>query len=171
MRLIKYLIAAASGIVLMGLNTGCSSVMCGSSQSVSIKSRPAGAEVLVYNPECQVVCQKTTPCVATLQRSTRGGEPGNYTVLIRKNGFAPVQVRLTGRVNDAYYANLMFGGVGLFVDAATGAKWTLSPELVDTDSGAQTASAFKDGDVSVSLKPSTKKAPHSLAEYVAPQEN
>src|SRR6266498_3291782 len=56
MRLIKYLIAAASGIVLMGLNTGCSSVMCGSSQSVSIKSRPAGAEVLVYNPECQVVC-------------------------------------------------------------------------------------------------------------------
>jgi len=83
----------------------------------------------------------------------------------------PAQVRLTGKVNDAYYANILLGGVGLFVDAATGAKWTLTAEPLDTDSAAPTATAFKEGDVSVSLKPSTTETPNRLAEYVKPGQN
>lgn len=168
MKLNKSLFAAFSGVALMGLLTGCSSVMCGPRQSVSINSRPAGAEVLVYNSECKVVFKKATPCVAELQRSTPDGQPGNYIVLVRKKGFAPVQVPLTGRVNDAYYANIMFGGIGMLVDSATGAKWTLTPDSVDAESVTPNAGIFNQDDVLVSLKPRATAAPDTLAEYVGP---
>jgi hypothetical protein len=165
MRLTKCLLTLISSVGLLSLVTGCSSVMCGSRQSVSINSRPAGAEVLVYNSDCKVVCKKTTPCVAKLQRSNTDGGAANYVVLIRKQGFAPVQVPLTGKVNDAYYANIALGGVGLFVDNATGAKWTLTPEAIEADAAPQGSTVFQQEDVVVSLQPRTGEEPHALAEY------
>jgi hypothetical protein len=165
MRVTKYLFTLLGSVGLLGLATGCSSVMCGSRQSVSINSRPSGAEVLVYNSDCKVVCKQTTPCVAKLERADAKGEAGNYVVLIKKQGFAPVQVPLTGKVNDAYYANVLFGGVGLFVDSATGARWTLTPDSIDADAVPQGSTVFKQEDVLVSLTPRTTEEPHSLAEY------
>ena len=164
MRQSKAIFTIVSSVGLLTLLTGCSSVMCGSRQAVSINSRPAGAEVLVYNSDCQVVCRDTTPCVATLRRSSPDGEAGSYTLVIQKKGFAPAQVPLTGKVNDAYYANIIFGGVGLLVDSATGAKWTLTPE-VDADLDGSDTRVFKHDDVLVSLKPSTSETTRKLAEY------
>jgi hypothetical protein len=163
--MIKCFSAALSGVVLMGLLTGCSSVMCGPRQAVSINSRPAGAEVLVYNSDCKVVYQKTTPCVAKLRRSSPTGDAGKYIVLLRKPGFDPVQVPLTGRANDAYYANIINGGVGMLVDSATGAKWTLTPQAVNADPTSPTPGAFQEADVQVSLKPRESETPDSLAKF------
>jgi hypothetical protein len=166
MRLTKYLLTLIGCVGLLSLATGCSSVMCGSRQSVSINSRPAGAEVLVYNSDCKVVFKKKTPCVAKLDRGTSDGGAANYVVLIRKQGFAPVQVPLTGKVNDAYYANILLGGVGAFVDNASGAKWTLTPEEIDADAGPQGSTTFQTEDVVVSLQPrTTEEQHHALAEY------
>src|SRR5438045_323295 len=116
MRLTKCFLTLASAIGVLSLFTGCSSVMCGSRQSVSINSKPAGAEVLIYGSDCQVIYRKSTPCVAELPRSSGAGEAGRYVILIKKEGFAPVQVPLTGKVNDAYYASVVAGGVGSLVD-------------------------------------------------------
>jgi hypothetical protein len=149
----KCLSTALGGVVLVGLLTGCSSVMCGTRQAVSINSRPTGAEVLVYDANCKVVYQQTTPCVAKLQRANSDGDAANYIVLIRKPGFSPMQVPLTGKVNDAFYANLIFGGVGMIFDNATGAKWTLTPEAIQADPSAPLSGAFQQDDVLISLKP------------------
>src|SRR5258708_22271005 len=101
---------------VIGLLSGCASIICGPKQAVSIQSKPPGAEVLVYDSRGEVIFHEKTPCVAKLDR--RAHElvaAANYVVLIRKEGFAPMQFPLTGLVNRAYYANIMFGGIGLIV--------------------------------------------------------
>jgi hypothetical protein len=171
MRLSKHLLTLVGSIALLNLVTGCSSVMCGSHQAISINSRPLGADVLIYNSDCQVVYRKTTPCVADLPRSDGAGKPGHYVILIKKQGFTPVQVPLTGKPNDAYYASILAGGVGSLVDNATGAKWTLTPEVVETDAVPHSYSVFQQEDVMVVLKPRTTEEPHhGLAEYKPDQQ-
>jgi len=167
----KYLSAAYSGVLLVGLFTGCSSVMCGSRQTVSFNSRPAGAEVIVYDSNCRVVFQQNTPCVTRLPRATPEGDAGNYIVLMRKPGFSPMQVPLTGKVNQAFYANLIFGGVGMICDEATGAKWTLTPQKLEADPSAPISGAFQQDDVLVSLKPREDGASDTLANRNWPFEN
>jgi hypothetical protein len=167
----KYLSAACSGVVMVGLFTGCSSVLCGTHQAVSFNSRPAGAEVLVYDSNCRVVFQQTTPCVAKLERATPEANAANYIVLLRKPGFSPVQVPLTGKVNQAFYANLIFGGLGMFFDNATGAKWTLTPQNVESDSTAPISGAFQQDDVLVALQPREDGAPDTFANRNWPGEN
>jgi len=38
---------------------------------------------------------------------------------------------MVGTVNRAYFANIMFGLVGLGIDPLTGSMWSLSPENAD----------------------------------------
>ena len=121
---------------LMTLSTGCASVMCGRSQNIAINSKPSGAEVLVYDSHGEIVYENATPCIARLNRADPEGDRATYVVLIRKPGFTPTQVPLTGHVNKAYFANALFGGVGFFIDPMTGGMWTLTtdslnPQLVD----------------------------------------
>lgn len=167
MKLTKSAFAFLGSCALIMLLTGCSSMTCGSRQSLSINSKPAGAEVLVYDPHGEIVFQQTTPCVASLARTTPDEERANYIVLIRKEGYAPVQVPLTSRINRAYLANVLNGGLGLIVDSATGAMWTLSaeglaPELMD-----QNAAFFHgENDLMVGLKPQA-----NLVAHVGPVQN
>src|SRR5262245_16563822 len=113
---------------LTALLTGCASIMCGSHQEVPIASGPAGVQVLVYDSRGNIVLDRNTPCTARLPRRTENYEKASYVVLVRKPGYAPVQVPLNGSVNRAYYANILFGGIGLVIDPITGGMWTLSPE-------------------------------------------
>src|SRR5262245_59574811 len=124
------------------LLTGCASVICGPKQAVAIDSKPHGAEVLIYDSHCDVVFQKTTPCVANLPRRTDDYTCANYVVLIKKEGFAPVQIPLTGQINRAYFANVLFGALGLAVDPFTGAMWTLTPDRLDAQVADETVAFF-----------------------------
>src|SRR5947209_13115802 len=81
MKLIKSVFTLAAYCALMALLTGCSSILCGQRQSLSISSKPAGAEVLVYNPQGDIVFQNKTPCVASLARSTPEEGRANYIIL------------------------------------------------------------------------------------------
>lgn len=111
--------------------TGCASMMVGTRQSVALDSKPSGAEVTVYNNHGEVVFQGTTPCMPKLERTPPESVRPNYVVLIRKEGFTPVQLPLKSEMNRAYLANILFGGVGLAIDPATGAMWTLSTSDAD----------------------------------------
>src|SRR2546426_995337 len=113
MNLTKSLLKLIGCCSLLALLSGCASVICGPKQAVAIDSKPHGAEVLVYDSHCDVVFQETTPCVLKLARRTADYDKANYVVLIKKEGFAPVQIALTGEVNKAYFANILFGGLGL----------------------------------------------------------
>jgi len=116
---------------LITLLTGCASVICGSKQAVTIDSKPHGAEVLVYDSHCEVIAQKTTPCVVNLNRRTEDYEGANYVILIKKEGFAPVQIPLTAQVNRAYFANVANACLGMAIDPITGGMWTLTPDSMD----------------------------------------
>src|SRR6266851_5507332 len=88
---------------LITLATGCASMICGPKQAVSINTHPTGAEVLIYDSRGEVIFKDSTPCVAKLPRSAPETlEAATYTVLLRKDGFAPVQVPIEGLVNRAY---------------------------------------------------------------------
>jgi hypothetical protein len=144
-------LCAAGALCLL---TGCASVMCGSKQAVSIDSRPRGADVLVYNSQCEVVFQKTTPCVATLPRRHGDAKSGNYVILIKKEGYEPAQIPLAGRVNTAYYLNILCGGVGFLVDPITGAMWTLQPQTADREVVKDNADFFDNDGLFVTMKAS-----------------
>jgi len=134
------------------LFTGCASVMVGPRQSVALDSKPTGAEVLVYNNHGEMVYQGTTPCAPKLSRTAPEKERPNYIVLIRKPGYAPVQLPLKSEMNRAYLANVLFGGVGLLVDPATGGMWTLSTSEADSKLLTHNATAFLEKEESLVVK-------------------
>ena len=134
------------------LFTGCGSVMCGKRQSVNLESLPTGANVSVYDSRGEIVCEKTTPCTVTLPRRHPDlVQPAQYVVLVKKEGFTPVQFPLAGVVNRAYYANIMNGGIGYAVDPVTGGMWTLVSETTDGKVVNEAAGFFRDERVMVTL--------------------
>jgi len=129
---IKTSILALVACALATLCTGCASVLCGPKQTFAVQTQPPGADVVVYDSHGGVVFQSTSPCVTELDRLAPEKERASYVFLIKKDGFTPVQVPMSGHINGAYWANILFGGVGLLIDPATGAMWTMSPTGIDT---------------------------------------
>jgi hypothetical protein len=158
MNLTKSLLKLIGCCSLIALLSGCASVICGPKQAVAIDSKPHGAEVLVYDSHCDVVFQQTTPCTAKLPRRTPDYDAANYVILIKKEGYAPVQIPLTGQVNRAYFANVLTAGIGFAVDPITGGMWTLSPDAVDSSAVTENAVTEKPGFL-VSLKQEETVAP------------
>ena len=118
----------AACLALVVLSTGCSTVMCGKNQTVSINTRPPGADVTVFNKYEDVVFTGVTPCEVRLARGDTDRGPGFYKVTVNKPGYTPFETELNGVVNRAYLANIMNGGIGMItLDPYTGAKWTLVP--------------------------------------------
>jgi hypothetical protein len=127
MKLTKTVFAFLTCASTITLFTGCASVLCGSKQTFSIGSKPNGADVLVYDARGEKIFENKTPCVTTLARVKPDVDRANYVVVIKKQGFASVQIPITSSVNKAYYGNILCGGIGFFIDPATGAMWTLCP--------------------------------------------
>jgi hypothetical protein len=124
----KNTLLTAAALAMVVLSTGCSTLMCGKNQTVPITSRPPGAEVTVFNKYDDVVFKGETPCDIVLARGDSETGAGYYKVTVVKPGFEPVEVDLVGKVNRAYFANIMNGGIGMItLDPYTGAKWTLTP--------------------------------------------
>lgn len=170
MKLTKSTVILFACCCLSTLFTGCASIMCGPEQKVSLDSQPRGAEVLIYDANGEIVFQKTTPCVAELPRREHGYlHSANYVVLVRKEGFAPVQFPLTGMVNRAYFANILSAGIGYIVDPITGAMWTLDPGQVDAKLVSENAAFFHGGkSLIVCLK---EEVPQALTPYLKPLTN
>ena len=168
MKPIKLAITLIGCAGLITMFTGCASIICGKQQSVSIDSKPAGAEVLVYDSNGEIIFQNTTPCVAKLNRKTSDYESADYVVLVRKEGFAPVQVPLTGKLNRAYLANFL-NVIGFAIDPITGALWTLSPDEVSPKLESEQAAFFSNHDgILICLK---DQVPQDLVPYLRPFNN
>jgi hypothetical protein len=118
------ILACASTITLF---TGCASVLCGPKQTFSVGSKPLGADVVVYDSRGEKIHEDKTPCVLTLAREKPDTDRANYVVVVKKQGFASAQVPITSEVNKAFFLNIFTGGIGFFIDPATGAMWTLTP--------------------------------------------
>jgi len=169
MKLTKSAVTLFACVGLVTLFSGCASFMCGPHQSVSIDSHPRGAEVLVYDCHGEIVLKETTPCVACLDRREHGyTRAAHYVVLVRKEGYAPVQVPLDGSVNRAYCVNILSAGIGYFVDPMTGSMWTLSPGDIDAKLVSENAAFFPKGGIMICLK---EEVPAALTPYLKPLTN
>ena len=114
---------------------------------------------LVYNSHCEVIYTNTTPCAAKLHRRSGDSKTGNYVIVVTKQGYDSVQVPLSGRVNGAYYLNILCGGLGLLVDPITGAMWTLGAEQPDGLSVKDNASFFEHEGLLVHLQAPPSELP------------
>ena len=122
------MLLTAASLALVVLSTGCSTFMCGKNQTVPVSSRPPGADVTVYNKYNDVIFNGVTPCDVILPRGDADTGAGYYKVTVVKPGYESVEVDLVGKVNRAYYANVMNAGLGMItLDPYTGAMWTLVP--------------------------------------------
>jgi hypothetical protein len=79
------------------------------------------------------------------------GPARKYVVLVKKDGFSPVQFPLSGVVNRAYYANILNAGIGYAVDPMTGGKWTLVSENTDGKVINEAAGFFRDERLMITL--------------------
>lgn len=110
--------------------SGCASIVSGSTQDVSIRSNPAGAAVLING-----MSSGTTPLTTDLKRKKR------HQITIQKDGYLE-EKRTTKRGFNWWYAgNIIFGGIiGLIVDPCTGAMYKVEPEEINVtlvESGGQ----------------------------------
>lgn len=113
---------------------GCSTIMEGGNQPVTFRSVPEAATVTVTNRAGEKVHAGSTPATVTLKRGAGYFKAESYTVRFEKEGYQTREVVITGSVNGWYIANLLFGGVigMLIVDPATGAMYSLSPQVSET---------------------------------------
>ena len=121
--IIRLLLAAA--IVTPCL--GCASATRGTTESISIVSTPPGATADVSGLDNPTAC--VTPCVVQVKRNA------DITVSINKPGYEPQVIPLTKEVAGAGGAGfagnvLVGGGVGMAVDAVTGAAMDHKPNPV-----------------------------------------
>lgn len=107
-------------LIILGLVSGCATVVNGTTQSIPVNSDPTGAEVLVNNNVLGI-----TPTQIKLKRKE------DHQVMIRKEGYASATVPVLKSVGGAVWGNEVPGGlIGWGVDATSGAQDNLSPEAI-----------------------------------------
>ena len=112
-------------VVLVSLSvsgSGCGLMMGGSRQVVRAASSPEGAMVTT-SPE---TAETRTPAALNLERKN------SYVLTFTKEGYAPAKAELQRetRVGIVIADVLLTALIGVVVDAATGAWYKLSPEVV-----------------------------------------
>jgi hypothetical protein len=113
---------------LIVTSAGCATITRGSSEKLTVTSRPDGATVTASNGlACGV-----TPCEIEAKRRS------NFSVTLEKPGCDPVTVEVSHKTSERGAAgvagNVLIGGIiGLGVDAATGASQDLYPNPVAVD--------------------------------------
>ena len=114
--------------------SACGSIIRGGDQDVTFTSEPSGAQVILANGQ-----QCVTPCALALDRFEN--HDGEVVLGQRKE---PVDIDSTfGFASAGVLASnvLLFGGVGLIVDAVSGAMFELDTREVAVDFTAHTGTA------------------------------
>ena len=128
-RFIAHVAACSIAVSLVG----CASVMNGSDSAVTIASEPAGASFEVRDATGRMVHSGTTPNTVTLQNGAGYFKGAEYSVLVKKDGYAPQTTTIKPSISGWYFGNILLGGlIGMFaVDPVTGAMFK-QPETSHT---------------------------------------
>lgn len=135
MRGLTYTLVA---FLVLIVGPGCASIIKGGSpQAIQFKSNPTGADCDIRDFESNnVISTITTPAIVPLEKSRGYFKYSKYRVNCKLEGNNSQEAIIEGYASGWYIGgNLIFGGlIGyLIVDPATGAMWTLYPELVSVD--------------------------------------
>jgi len=126
---------------------GCASIISGRKQEVSISSEPTAANVYVDR-----VNRGKTPVTIYLDRGRK------HTVKIELEGYEPYMVTIGRGFNGWFLLNVVFlwAPIGMVIDFATGAVYSLSPDEIKASLNRANAKALLRDDtlyVSVTLNP------------------
>jgi hypothetical protein len=133
---------------------GCATIFGQSTQVVSIRTEPPGAEVSVSNRSGVEVWRGSAPNLVPLKAGADYFVGETYTVSASKDGESATVVVDTTLHYGYLFGNAIFGGLigWLIVDPASGAMWYLPNEVViNTDAYERGLVANESG--LVSLKP------------------
>lgn len=119
---------------VLGLGTGCASIVHGGNRSITIATTPAGAQATVVATNSgQVVRTGTTPLTVSLDPKAGYFRGQSYTIKLDLAGHRATEVQLTPTLSPWYFGNLLLGGlIGMVVvDPLTGSMWNLSPDKIE----------------------------------------
>lgn len=107
-------------VLYLFVQTGCASIISGKTQDVEILSNPPGATVLVDG-----MMAGYTPMTKEFKRKKR------HEVVLKKEGYID-ETRMTKRgYNWWNMGNILIGGIiGIIIDFATGAVYSVEPETI-----------------------------------------
>jgi hypothetical protein len=135
--------------------SGCATIFNGTTQSVTIRSTPESAAIVISNRAGEKVHSGNSPITVTLNRGYGYFKPEVYTVSIQKDGYEPKEVMITSQVSGWYFGNIIFGGLVtgmLIIDPLTGAMFTLAPDVLEATLDAVGSKSSKaDGSLTVVL--------------------
>jgi hypothetical protein len=132
----KMKIILSLAITSMFLVSGCASIFCGESKTISITSDPAGAKFNIKDGHGKVVHTGTTPASVSLKRSSGPLAKGNYTITFEKEGYTEKTVPVKQEFETGWFlCNALLTPIGCLiggsVDGATGSIYTI--ENVNTE--------------------------------------
>jgi hypothetical protein len=128
----KKLFLVVSILPIMFSIFGCASIVDGHSEKqVAIYSTPSGAKLTVFDKKGRTVFTGATPATVGLRRHNGFFNPEEYRMVFEYPGFYPSETFVSSKVDRWYLGNFFSTGpIGFIaVDPATGAMWTLPPEV------------------------------------------
>lgn len=118
----KALLVAVSVVVLFSA-TGCSTVVNGKKQIVTINSNVADAQVIVDG-----VLVGKTPFTGEIPRASKA------MVQVTKDGYISKTVTMDTNFEPIFWGNILIGGVlGSTTDAASGSMYKYAPGTIQVD--------------------------------------
>ncbi|MFZ1809011.1 MAG: PEGA domain-containing protein [Cyclobacteriaceae bacterium] len=126
-------------LTVVGLVTGCASIIHGPTQSVDFSSQPSGAKITIDGQDYGV-----TPKSVDLRRKGRlkgeNKDKKEYAVKIELEGFYPYEIKIKREMDGWFLGNIIFGGlIGIIIDAANGSMYKLTPDQIIAQMGNATA--------------------------------
>ena len=130
----RFAVAALSAMTF----SGCSSIVSGTSEQLTINSNPPQA-ICVLEREGLPIGQVTTPCGLNVTRTKH-----NIQIKCTKDGYEPATAFLKSDVAGATFGNILIGGgIGWAIDSAAGAdnnyQEVTTVTLVPINAASQTA--------------------------------
>ena len=111
------------GIIMIFVHGGCASIVAGKMQEIPVTSDPEGAMVRADDGT-----MAKTPGTLILKRNK------SYTVVADHNCCGSQEILLNNKVSNWFWANAIFGGgIGMIIDASSGASDELFPKKIHFD--------------------------------------
>lgn len=113
----------AACVISLPVLTGCSSIVNGKQQTVSINSNVADAQITVNG-----LPLGKTPYTGPIERSNKA------LVSVSKEGYVAKTITLDTAIEPIFWGNIIIGGfLGSTTDSATGSMYKYAPATIQID--------------------------------------
>lgn len=110
-------------LLIFSICSGCSTIVNGRSETVSINSNVSGAQIVVNGKTVG-----TTPYNGPIRRGA------DTTITVSKDGYVAKTITADTNIEPIFWGNIILGGfLGSTTDASTGSMYKYSPATLQID--------------------------------------